>query len=112
MQHPHVALTLHADSAQLRIRGTASITDETERHAAWETLAPQSRALYAPAGIPGDAMDETAELADDAGTAFQRFAWIRVDLEHLDWLDLGVHPHRRWQFHREVHGWEGQRGVP
>lgn len=111
-QHPQVALTLQDGSVQLRIQGKAGITDDAERSAAWETLAPHSRQLYATAGIPGEAMDEAAELADDPGTAFQRFAWVRIDLEHLDWLDLSADSHRRWQFHLEVDGWVGQRVVP
>lgn len=110
-EHPQVALTLQDGSVQLRIQGKAVIADDAERLTAWEALAPHSRELYATAGIPGEAVDETAERVEDPGTAFQRFAWIRVDLEHLDWLDLAG-PHQRWQFHREVGGWVGQRVVP
>lgn len=106
-EEPRVALTLYDDSVQLRIRGTASIADDVERHGAWEGLAQHSQQIYAPVGRPGEAI-ETAELADDAGTAFERFALIRIDLEHLDWLDLAADPHQRWQFHREVHDWVGQ----
>src|SRR5690625_552507 len=111
-QHPQVALTLQDGSVQLRIQGKAGITDDVEQITAWQALAPHSRQLYATAGIPGEAMDEAAELADDPGTAFQRFAWVRIDLEHLDWLDLSADSHRRWQFHLEVDGWVGQRVVP
>lgn len=111
-QHPQVALTLYSDSVQLRLRGKASITDETERRAAWENLAPHSRQLYAPAGVSGQPLEQTAQIAEDAAAAFQRFAWVRVDLDHLDWLDLTTEPHLRWQFSRELDGWDGQRVVP
>ncbi|MDN5743035.1 MAG: pyridoxamine 5'-phosphate oxidase family protein [Yaniella sp.] len=111
-QHPQVALTLQDGSVQLRIQGKAGITDDAERIAAWEALAPHSRQLYATAGLPGEAMDETAELADDPCTAFQRFAWVRIDLEHLDWLDLAADAPQRWEFDLEVDGWVGKRVVP
>lgn len=111
-QHPQVALTLQNGSVQLRIQGKAGITNDVERITAWQALAPHSRQLYAMTGVPGEAMDETAELAEDSGTAFQRFAWVRIDLEHLDWLDLGADAPQRWQFALEVDGWAGERVIP
>lgn len=110
---PAVALAFYdaANSAQLRIEGQAQLVeDPAERHRVWDTLAPHSRELYASITPPGAAL-ETAE-APDARTAFERFAWISIRLDRLDWLDLAAEPHQRWQFQRTGQNWTGHPVVP
>lgn len=47
----------------------------------------------------GSGSGSGAEREDDAA-AFGRFAWIRIDCERLDWLDLSASPQARWEFER------------
>lgn len=115
---PQVALTLQDnDSAvQLRIEGTANVVeDPAQRRNAWESLAPHSRQLYASPEVPGRPLTENVySLVDDSEmrSAFERFAWIRMDLAWLDWLDLAAEPQHRWQFRLNEGSWRGQRVVP
>lgn len=111
-QNPQVALTLHDNdrSVQLRIEGTASaVHDDAERQRAWKALADHS--LYASTLVPGEIWSGS-DGSHDLAAAFCRFAWIRIELERLDWLDLAVDPHQRWQFWRDADSWRGQRIVP
>ncbi|WP_343958627.1 pyridoxamine 5'-phosphate oxidase family protein [Yaniella flava] len=115
---PQVALTLQDnDSAlQLRIEGTASVVeDPAQRRNAWESLAPHSQQLYASPEVPGRPLTQNVHsLVDDSEmrSAFERFAWIRIDLAWLDWLDLSTEPQQRWQFRLNEGSWRGQRVVP
>ncbi|GAA4478767.1 hypothetical protein GCM10023190_20730 [Enteractinococcus fodinae] len=113
LARPTVALMFYdaATSVQLRAEGQAQIIeDPAERHRVWDTLAPHSRELYAPTAPPGTPL-ETAD-APDARTAFERFAWISIRLDRLDWLDLATDPHQRWQFQRTGTTWTGHPVVP
>ncbi|MCP3425294.1 pyridoxamine 5'-phosphate oxidase family protein [Rothia sp. AR01] len=126
-------------SVQLRVEGRAlEVLDAEERARAWESLSPGSRDLYrsplvpgtpladdgAPAGsgaptgtdgmpVVGSAEESAtgsgAEREDDAA-AFGRFAWIRIDCERLDWLDLSASPQARWEFERGGLGGRDERG--
>ncbi|MCF3138337.1 pyridoxamine 5'-phosphate oxidase family protein [Paenarthrobacter sp. AR 02] len=113
---PRVALTFYDDDrgVQLRIRGDAAVVDdEKERRRAWERFSPSSRHLYASRLVPGTPLpDRPADGPDDDETAVERFAWIRIDMTDLDWLDLSGDPHIRWQFTRDGGGWHGQEIVP
>lgn len=112
--NPQVALTLHDNdrAVQLRLEGTANVVqDDVERQRAWKTLAAHSQRLYASTFVPGETWHGSEE-SEDIDTAFCRFAWIRIEVERLDWLDLAVDPHQRWQFWRGADTWEGQRVVP
>lgn len=112
---PRVALTLYDDErgVQLRIRGDAAVVDdEKERRRAWERFSPSSRHLYASRLVPGTpCTDERVDGPGDVETAMERFAWIRIDMTDLDWLDLSGDPHIRWQFTRDGGGWHGQEIV-
>ncbi|MGO4434277.1 pyridoxamine 5'-phosphate oxidase family protein [Paenarthrobacter sp. RAF9] len=111
-----VALTVYDDDrgVQLRIRGDAAVVeDEKERRRAWERFSPSSRHLYASRLVPGTPRpDHAVEIPADDETAVERFAWIRIDMTDLDWLDLSGDPHIRWQFTRDGGGWNGQEIVP
>ena len=113
--NPSVAATCYdrESSVQLRLEGVATvIEDDAERWSAWQRLAPHSRQQYAAQGTPGEPFEAQSNLPDDPSTAYQRFAWIWLKLQRLDWLDLSTDPHHRWQFARTNNGWDGQRIVP
>lgn len=114
IQHnPQVALTGNdpEQSVQLRVEGHASIvTDQAQRHHAWQSLAPHSRQLYDSTRVPGAPNDQA--LHNDESSAFDRFAWVMIQCEQLDWLDLAAEPHQRWKFTREAGSWSGQRIIP
>lgn len=100
-------------SLQLRFEGTAEIiADDAERWRAWQLLAPHSRQQYVSLATPGRELTTHDPCEDDVSTAFQRFAWISVQLRHLEWLDLSTDPHTRWQFELINNGWSGQRVIP
>ncbi len=113
---PRVALTLYDDDrgVQLRIRGHAAVVeDEKERRRAWERFSSNSHQLYASRLVPGTPRpDQPVDGPGDDETAMERFAWIRIDMTDLDWLDLAGDPHIRWQFTREGGSWSGQEIVP
>ncbi|UKA49313.1 pyridoxamine 5'-phosphate oxidase family protein [Arthrobacter sp. FW305-123] len=113
---PLVALTLYDDDrgVQLRILGNAEVvTDESERRRAWERFRPSSRHLYASALVPGSPRtDQPLDGPGDDATAMERFAWIRINMTDLDWLDLLGDPHIRWQFTRDGSNWRGQEIIP
>lgn len=113
---PQVALTGHdaERSVQLRIEGRASVVeDQTQRQRAWESLAPHSQQLYASTLVPGAPLsEELNDAVEDDGSAFERFAWVSIELEQLDWLDLSAEPHQRWQFTQQAGSWNGRRVVP
>lgn len=112
--NPQVAVTFnHVDSSvQLRSQGKAAIIeDEAERLRAWDTLAPHTQQQYASVAEPGTSFHENMTAAEDRPTAFQRFAWLKVELHQLEWLNLGTTPHQRWQFERAGNTWHGQRIV-
>lgn len=117
-ENPQVALTLHDNdrSVQLRIEGTANvIEDDAERRRVWEQLADHSQQLYASKLTPGVPLhDVVNNVPVEVGpsSAFERFAWIRIDLARLDWLDLSAEPHQRWQFTQVTGSWGGQRIIP
>lgn len=121
--NPLVALTVHDDDAavQVRMEGRAEIVEgATERRLAWESFGPQARRLYRSPLTPGAPLGEqqtsetvTAEAGRrDENAEFDRFAWVRIRLERLDWLDLSSPEHERCQFIREGHTWTGERVVP
>jgi pyridoxamine 5'-phosphate oxidase len=118
MNHqPRVALTLYDEDrgVQLRIRGNASVRDEEERRRAWERFSPNSRHLYASRLVPGTPRPDHPGEIDAPGddeSAMERFAWVRIDMTDLDWLDLSGDPHIRWQFTRDGGSWRGQEIVP
>lgn len=110
---PAVALTFYdaASSVQLRAEGVAKLVDDpVERQRVWDTLAPHSRDLYTATTLPGVPLEAAAD--PDSRTAFERFAWVSIELDRLDWLDLSGEPHQRWQFRREGASWAGHRVVP
>lgn len=115
---PRVALTLQDNDAavQLRIEGTAVVVDDdAQRRNAWESLPQHSQELYASPAVPGTPLQEDAHASEEGGdtqSAFERFAWIRIDLEWLDWVDLSAEPPRRWQFRLDQGSWRGQQVVP
>ncbi|MGX6511398.1 pyridoxamine 5'-phosphate oxidase family protein [Rhodococcus sp. SJ-2] len=112
---PRVALTMSDDqrAVQLRVEGHATLVDDTdERVSVWETLGRHSRELYSSPAVPGTPVRERPEVFDDDATAFDRFAWVGVELERLDWLDLSAPRHARWRFVRRDGGWSGQSVVP
>ncbi|WP_165313161.1 pyridoxamine 5'-phosphate oxidase family protein [Rothia halotolerans] len=125
--NPRVALTVYDEerSVQQRIEGRARLDDSAERERVWVSLGSHSRDLYrspwAPGTIlPAEAGDDVeprpaethAEAATDDAAAFERFAWVRIECERLDWLDLSASPQERWEFRRGADEWEGQRIVP
>lgn len=100
-------------SLQLRFEGTATIiADDAERWRAWQRLAPHSQQQYVSLATPGAPLTTHEPLEDDASTAFQRFAWISLELRSLEWLALSTAPHTRWQFELLSSGWNGQRVIP
>lgn len=110
---PQVALTGNDSehNVQLRIEGHARIVkDPVLRQHAWESLAPHSQQLYASASVPG-APDDAAPQ-DHESSAFDRFTWVEIECERLDWLDLSAEPQERWKFSRDANTWHGQRIVP
>lgn len=110
---PAVALTFYdaVHSVQLRVEGAAQLVeDPAERHRVWERMAPHSRELYATTAPPGAPL-ATAE-APDAHSAFERFAWITIRLDRLDWLDLSADLQQRWRFERTGQAWTGHAVVP
>ena len=113
--NPRIAATCYdrESSVQLRLEGVATvIEDDAERWRAWQRLAPHSRQQYVSQVVPGEPLEDPRNLPADPSTAYQRFAWIRLELRHLDWLDLSADPHQRWQFARRDNGWVGHRIVP
>lgn len=112
--NPRVAVTFYDgdSSVQLRVQGTATIVDDAaERLRAWEALAPHTQYQYASLAEPGTPFQENMGVAEDLHAAFQRFAWIQVELHQVEWLNLGSSPHQRWQFERAGNTWTGQRVV-
>jgi len=113
---PLVALTLYDDDrgVQLRILGNAEVvSDESERRRAWERFSPSSRHLYASRLVPGTPRpDQPLDTLDDDATAMERFAWLRIDMTDLEWLDVSGDPHIRWQFIRDGSSWRGQEIIP
>lgn len=113
---PQVALTGNdAEYAvQLRLEGRANIIDDqAQRQQAWESLAPHSQDVYASPHVPETPVDEMLdEPAGDQKSAFERFAWVEIELDRIDWLDLAAVPDQRWQFSRDTVSWRGQRIVP
>lgn len=116
-RRPLVGLTVTDDArgVQLRITGTARvIEDDAERARAWATFGPQTRHLYASPLTPGSRLadNEQAESEDDDSAAFDRFAWVGIDLDRLDWLDISTPQHERWQFSRDGRSWSGRQIAP
>lgn len=113
--NPQVGVTFYDDdsSVQLRVQGTATMVDDgAERLRAWHTLAPHTQYQYASLAEPGAPLQENLTVNEDPDTAFQRFAWLRVELHQVEWLNLASTPHQRWQFERTGNTWRGQRVVP
>ncbi len=48
----------------------------------------------------------------DNQTLLELSAWISIELQALDWLDLSDEPHQRWQFVRRRGTWQGQPVAP
>lgn len=115
---PHVALTVNDDdrAVQLRIEGRARVLDDVDvRTRAWTQFGPHSRHLYASPLVPGTPLPDalqSGEPEDDEGAAFKRFAWVGIEPERLDWLDLSSPEHARWRFVREGDTWSGLAIVP
>ncbi|ASN21698.1 pyridoxamine 5'-phosphate oxidase family protein [Arthrobacter sp. YN] len=115
---PSVALTMYDDNrgVQLRIRGTASFIDDAdERSRAWDRVSPGGRHLYASGSVPGTPLPGSSE--SDGGPvvgemAFDRFAWMAIEMADVDWLDLSGSTHRRWRFTPKAGVWSGQEIVP
>jgi pyridoxine/pyridoxamine 5'-phosphate oxidase len=121
--NPIVALTVNDDTAavQLRMEGHAEIIEDLyERRRAWESFGPQTQDLFrsplAPGTPLGDSPGPDAVAADagqrDENAEFERFAWVKVHLERLDWLDISSSEHERCQFLREGNTWAGEWIVP
>lgn len=84
---------------QLRIVGRATtIVDEGQRRRAWDALPSHSRKVFEVDSAPGDQL-----------TAYDQFAWIRIELHELEWLDLSTQPHERWRLLRGGQGWITER---
>jgi pyridoxine/pyridoxamine 5'-phosphate oxidase len=92
---------------QLRFRGRAELHTEDEvARAAWDASRTMSRACYAQRAAPGSSVDDPyAALADaeDAETAYARFAVVRVHFDVMEWLYLAALGHRRAEF-----AWRGE----
>jgi hypothetical protein len=111
--NPGVALACYdpTTDTQLRMEGTATVvTDELERQRIWQNLAEHSKAIYANPAAPGTPL-ASVEPSDEQ-PAFDRFAWVSVAIEFLDWLELAAQPHRRWHFQLHDDHWTGDRVVP
>ncbi|WP_226438129.1 pyridoxamine 5'-phosphate oxidase family protein [Rhodococcus yananensis] len=112
---PRVALTVTDDrcGVQVRCEGRAGLVDDPEeRAAAWETFAPHSRALYDSPLVPGSPLAAESLCRGHDSTAFERFAWVGIDVDRFDRLDLSASPHTRWVLDRRDGGWNGRRVVP
>ncbi|MFK0004815.1 pyridoxamine 5'-phosphate oxidase family protein [Paenarthrobacter sp. NPDC090522] len=115
---PQVALTMYDDhrGVQLRVTGTARIIEDSdERARAWRHFAPHSRHLYASPLIPGSPLMDVEDLAgetSDEAAAFDRFAWVGLEMDHLDWLDFSGSGQVRWEFDLVNGAWHGQEVVP
>jgi len=121
--HPLVALTVNDDNAavQLRMEGHAEIVENlAERRRAWESFGPQTQNLFRSPLAPGTRLGEPRGLdavaADARGpeenAEFERFAWVTIRLERLDWLDISSSEHERCQFLREGNTWSADWVVP
>lgn len=113
--NPAVAVTCYdrERSVQLRAEGIANVVDDdADRWRAWQRLTPQSQHPYVSRTVPGEPGDADGDTDEDPSTAFQRFAWISVKLQRLDWLDLTTAPHQRWRFDQTNHSWRGRRVIP
>jgi len=111
---PAVAATFYNRNrlVQLRLEGVAQVVEEdAERWRAWQTLAPHTQEQYATLSIPGEPVTDGPPREDPA-TAFQRFAWIEIRPQRMEWLDLSTQPHHRWLFVRDANQWFGQRVIP
>lgn len=121
--NPRVALTVNDDDAavQLRMEGRAEVVgDSGLRRLAWESFGPQTRHLFESSSAPGTPLSKSHGpepsdsecLEGDKSTEFDRFAWVRINLERLDWLDIASTKPQRCQFVREGRGWAGQWVTP
>lgn len=111
--NPQVALAFYdaMTDTQLRIEGTAVVvTDHDQRQRAWQHLTLHSKQLYADPAIPGTPLE--ADETSDERTAFERFAWVSIDIASRDWLELSAEPLRRWHFQRHNATWTGHGLVP
>ena len=86
--------------AQFRLRGMAApppaerLPGELQRH--WQQLSPGGRALWA-WPHPGAALDRAAAFATELSdtTPPPCFVLLRFELQQVELLELGGHPHRR-----------------
>lgn len=120
-REPRVALTFVDGDAgvQLRLTGRARVVvDAGERALAWQGFADHNRALYRSALVPGSPLPSDpvggpgGDGPGDEETEFARFAWVRIDVDAVDRLDLSELPHTRQRFRRTATGWTGSAVVP
>jgi len=89
---------------QFRLRGCwqpAATQAEAERQRHWQQLSPAGRALWAwPApGRPQQPSDQFVEELSAETEIPEHFQLLRFQIERVEQLDLGQHPHlrRSWQ---------------
>ncbi|MFE4544266.1 pyridoxamine 5'-phosphate oxidase family protein [Arthrobacter sp. NPDC056727] len=122
-RNPLVALAaIDSDAGvQLRMDGRAEIVeDPAERQRAWDALGPQTRVLYRSPLTPGAPLESNPGTDSSAAHSseskenaeFERFAWVRVRLEQLDWLDISSKTHKRCRFIREGNHWASEWIAP
>ena len=112
--NPAVAATCYdrERALQLRLEGVATVVeDDAERWHAWRRLPPHSQQQYISLAVPGEPFAGHETFVQDPSTAFQRFAWISLELQHVESLDLSADPHARWQFSRINNSWSSQRVI-
>lgn len=116
VRDPRIGVTvLDGDAGiQVRLRGTGDLVeDPVLRRRAWNSFGPGTRALFSAPLAPGTPIDDGTELTPDTdeATLFDRFAWLRIRVDEIDHLDLGVPGHRRHLMRRDD-GWAERRVVP
>ena len=98
---PRVAVHVWDKRTAVQIRLSAiarvHVSDDTA-HAAWATVPPSSRAVYAIDPAPGTQVSAPPPAPTNREDAFANFAVLALTFDSLDWLWLDQAGHRRARF--------------
>lgn len=115
---PQVALLMWdpGHRRQLRTTGQAArLEDPRAVQMHWAKVPEAARRDYATVAAPGVALVAgTAEPELDLAMARQNFSVVSVQLDQLEWLELGHPQHRRigWSWDAAAQTWQAQSLVP
>ncbi|WP_420211361.1 pyridoxamine 5'-phosphate oxidase family protein [Burkholderia aenigmatica] len=118
---PRIALVANDLDAlvQIRVEGVASICDDAQRRAIWQSSRPHTLLLYRaplPPGTPVESPEAAhvpaSQRAEPSGDGYENFCLLHVTATRIDWLELARSGHRRAVFDLHAGGYDGRWIAP